>query len=37
MLKNNGGGHEKVGTCQVDYDLTDKVLNELVVELKNNG
>jgi len=37
MLKNNGGGHEKVGTCQVDYDLADKVLNELVVELKNNG
>lgn len=37
MLKNNGGGHEKVGTCQVDYDLSDKVLSELVVELKNNG
>ena len=37
MLKNNGGGHEKVGTCQVDYDLADKVLSELVVELKNNG
>jgi nanoRNase/pAp phosphatase (c-di-AMP/oligoRNAs hydrolase) len=37
MLKNNGGGHEKVGTCQVDYDSTDKVLSELVLELKNNG
>lgn len=37
MLKYNGGGHEKVGTCQVDYDSTDKVLSELVIELKNNG
>ena len=37
MLKNNGGGHEKVGTCQVDYDSADGVLNELLVELKNNG
>jgi len=37
MLKNNGGGHEKVGTCQVDYDSTDRILVELVLELKNNG
>lgn len=37
MLKYNGGGHEKVGTCQVDYDSADKVLSELVLELKNNG
>lgn len=37
MLKYNGGGHEKVGTCQVDYNVVDKVLNELVLELKNNG
>jgi len=34
MLKYNGGGHEKVGTCQVDYNVVDKVLNELVLELK---
>lgn len=34
MLKHNGGGHEKVGTCQVDYNVVDKVLNELVLELK---
>lgn len=32
MFKNNGGCHEKVGTCQVDYELSDKVLNELVLE-----
>jgi nanoRNase/pAp phosphatase (c-di-AMP/oligoRNAs hydrolase) len=37
MLRYNGGGHPKVGTCQVDYDSTDKVLSELVLELKNNG
>jgi len=34
MLKYNGGGHEKVGTCQVDYNVVDKVLNELVLQLK---
>ena len=33
----NRGGHEKVGTCQVDYDSADKVLSELILELKNNG
>lgn len=37
MLKYNGGGHEKVGTCQVDYALTDKTLSELIEELKKNG
>lgn len=37
MLKYNGGGHPKVGTCQVDYDSADKVLSELVSELKSNG
>lgn len=33
MLKYNGGGHKKVGTCQVDYKSADKVLSELIIEL----
>ncbi len=31
MLKYGGGGHKKVGTCQVPYDQADRVLNELIV------
>lgn len=30
MLKYGGGGHRKVGTCQVPYDQADTVLEELV-------
>ena len=30
MLKYGGGGHKKVGTCQVPYDQADRVLNELI-------
>jgi hypothetical protein len=30
MLKYGGGGHKKVGTCQVPYDQADKVLEEIV-------
>ena len=30
MLKYGGGGHKKVGTCQVPYDQADTVLNELI-------
>lgn len=30
MLRYGGGGHKKVGTCQVPYDLADKVMNELI-------
>ena len=37
MLKYNGGGHAKVGTCQVDYALTDRTLTEIVEALKKNG
>lgn len=37
MLKYKGGGHVKVGTCQVDYDSTDPTLAEIIEELKNNG
>ncbi len=30
MLKYGGGGHEKVGTCQVPYNDADRVLKELI-------
>jgi oligoribonuclease NrnB/cAMP/cGMP phosphodiesterase (DHH superfamily) len=30
MLKYGGGGHRKVGTCQVPYDQADRVLVELI-------
>jgi hypothetical protein len=30
MLRYGGGGHIKVGTCQVPYDQADVVLNELI-------
>ncbi|MDD5284342.1 MAG: exopolyphosphatase [Desulfuromonadaceae bacterium] len=34
LLKYGGGGHTKVGTCQVPYDQADKVLNELIEACK---
>jgi nanoRNase/pAp phosphatase (c-di-AMP/oligoRNAs hydrolase) len=37
MLKYNGGGHPKVGTCQVDYDDADKTLKELIEKMKIDG
>lgn len=37
MLKNGGGGHKAVGTCQVPYDKADTVLNELVSTMKKDG
>ena len=30
MLRYGGGGHTKVGTCQVPYDEADRVLQELI-------
>jgi nanoRNase/pAp phosphatase (c-di-AMP/oligoRNAs hydrolase) len=30
LLKYGGGGHIQVGTCQVDYDDADRVINEIV-------
>jgi nanoRNase/pAp phosphatase (c-di-AMP/oligoRNAs hydrolase) len=30
MLKYGGGGHQAAGTCQVDNDKADKVLQELI-------
>ena len=37
MLKHGGGGHDKVGTCQVPYDKADTVLAELVAKVKSDG
>jgi len=35
-LKYGGGGHKKVGTCQIDYDKTDDVIKE-ILEAINAG
>jgi nanoRNase/pAp phosphatase (c-di-AMP/oligoRNAs hydrolase) len=37
MLKNGGGGHKMVGTCQVPYADADRVLEELIEIIKNDG
>ena len=37
MLKHGGGGHERVGTCQVDYDKTNNILSEIVEHMKKDG
>jgi nanoRNase/pAp phosphatase (c-di-AMP/oligoRNAs hydrolase) len=34
MLKNGGGGHSKVGTCQVPYAEAEAVLQKLVGTMK---
>jgi nanoRNase/pAp phosphatase (c-di-AMP/oligoRNAs hydrolase) len=37
MLKYGGGGHPKVGTCQVPEDQAEKVLKEIVEQMKADG
>jgi nanoRNase/pAp phosphatase (c-di-AMP/oligoRNAs hydrolase) len=37
MLKNGGGGHKKVGTCQVPYDEAEAVLQTLIETMKADG
>jgi nanoRNase/pAp phosphatase (c-di-AMP/oligoRNAs hydrolase) len=34
LLQYGGGGHNQVGTCQIPYDDTDRVLGEIVNALK---
>ncbi|MDR2792122.1 MAG: exopolyphosphatase [Treponema sp.] len=34
MLKYGGGGHRQVGTCQVSYDDTDRVIAEIIAAVK---
>ncbi|WP_114417281.1 exopolyphosphatase [Marinospirillum perlucidum] len=36
-LKYNGGGHLNAGTCQVDNDQAEKVLNELITKINQDG
>jgi nanoRNase/pAp phosphatase (c-di-AMP/oligoRNAs hydrolase) len=35
MLKYGGGGHKQVGTCQVSYADADRVIAEIITQLKN--
>jgi len=37
MLKYGGGGHKQVGTCQVPYASFEKVLFEVLEQLKKDG
>lgn len=37
MLKHGGGGHKKVGTCQIDIDRADAVLSELIRQMKETA
>lgn len=35
MLKHGGGGHKRVGTCQVPIDKADDIIKEILAELNN--
>jgi nanoRNase/pAp phosphatase (c-di-AMP/oligoRNAs hydrolase) len=37
MLKYGGGGHHQVGTCQVDYEDADRVIEELIAKINADG
>ncbi len=37
MLKYNGGGHQNAGTCQIDNDQADRVLQELITQINQDG
>ncbi len=37
MLQYGGGGHQNAGTCQVENDKTEAVLNELIVKINADG
>lgn len=37
MLQNGGGGHRNAGTCQVDNDKADEVLQELIEKINADG
>jgi len=36
MLQYNGGGHERVGTCQVPFDSWEKSLEEIIQKLRED-
>ncbi|NQU65254.1 MAG: exopolyphosphatase, partial [SAR324 cluster bacterium] len=37
MLEYNGGGHERVGTCQISSENWEQSLEEIVQKLLENG
>jgi nanoRNase/pAp phosphatase (c-di-AMP/oligoRNAs hydrolase) len=37
LLKYGGGGHDKVGTCQIAYADADRVIKELVAQINADG
>ncbi|MCL1976111.1 MAG: exopolyphosphatase [Firmicutes bacterium] len=37
LLTYGGGGHRKVGTCQVPYEEAKRVISELIAKLKEDG
>lgn len=37
MLKYGGGGHQKVGTCQVPYEDADHIIEELIAAMVMDG
>lgn len=37
MLKYNGGGHNNAGTCQIDNDKAEQVLQELIAQINADG
>ena len=37
LLKYGGGGHDMVGTCQVDYDKCDQTIQELIAQINIDG
>jgi len=37
MLSNGGGGHKRVGTCQVPVEVADVVLEELIEQMNADG
>ena len=36
-LKNNGGGHKQVGTCQMLYDDCDRIVKECIEQMNREG
>lgn len=37
LLKYGGGGHPQVGTCQVPYEGADRVISELISQMRSDG
>jgi hypothetical protein len=37
LLGYGGGGHDQVGTCQIDYDSVDNVIKELLETINQDG